>query len=264
MTLGPLAELAQRPDRAAFVLDFDGTLAPIVDDPAEAQPLDAVLEPLHALAESLRLVAIVSGRPVTFLRERVPVPGILLVGAYGLERLVNDQVVLDPRARPFAPAVAAAAAEAETTWPHLLVERKGELAVTIHWRTATGAAPHATELEALAARHGLARQPGRMACELRPPVAVDKATTVAELWRESRWDAVAVAGDDHGDLAVFEWLPRAADEELGAGFHFVRIAVRSSEAPPALLAHAELVVDGPSGLAALLRELTASLRPRPA
>ena len=46
----------------------------------------------------LRLVAVVSGRPVAFLREHLPVPGLVLAGVYGLERLVGDEVVTDPRA----------------------------------------------------------------------------------------------------------------------------------------------------------------------
>jgi trehalose 6-phosphate phosphatase len=59
---------------------------------------------------------------------------------------------------------------------------------------------------------------------------------------------VVVAGDDRGDLAAF-----AAVEALAAGgVDGLRVAVASPEAPPELLDRADLAVDGPEGMAALL------------
>jgi trehalose 6-phosphate phosphatase len=60
---------------------------------------------------------------------------------------------------------------------------------------------------------------------------------------------VLVAGDDLGDLAAF-----AAAAAIAGGTG-VRVAVRSSEAPPELLAQADVVVEGPSGLRELLQRL---------
>jgi trehalose 6-phosphate phosphatase len=62
---------------------------------------------------------------------------------------------------------------------------------------------------------------------------------------------VVVAGDDLGDLAAFA----AAAAFAGSGGTGVRVAVRSAEAPPELLAQADVVVDGPSGLRELLQRL---------
>ena len=45
---------------------------------------------------------------------------------------------------------------------------------------------------------------------------------------------------------------------------FVRIAVRSAEAPPELLERADVVVSGPAGLADLLGQLVSELPGRPA
>jgi trehalose 6-phosphate phosphatase len=97
-----------------------------------------------------------------------------------------------------------------------------------------------------------------MAAELRVPVPVDKGTVVAALLDEHRVRAAAYAGDDTGDQAAFAALAGRAGE---AGFEGVRIAVRSAEAPAGLLEDADLVVDGPSGLAALLGGLARALRP---
>jgi trehalose 6-phosphate phosphatase len=260
-----LARLAREPGRAAFVTDFDGTLAPIVNDPAKARALPAALDALAVLADRLALVAVVSGRPVDFLREHAAIPGALLVGQYGLETLVGDRIVVDPSAVPYLESVAAAAQEAQRDWPDLLVERKGEIAFTVHWRTAPGSAPQEGALADLAARHGLDTQPGRMACELRPPVPIDKGVAVERLLEQSGWpDWSAFAGDDRGDLSVFELFDRLGRDDDEPYRDHVRIAVRSVEAPPELLDRADVVVSGPAGLADLLGQLVSELPARPA
>ena len=64
--------LAAQPDSAAVLLDFDGSLAPIVVDPAAAAAPPDTLALLERLSERLALVGIVSGRPVDFLAAAVP------------------------------------------------------------------------------------------------------------------------------------------------------------------------------------------------
>ena len=147
-----------------------------------------------------------------------------MVGQYGLERDEGGRVLHDPRAALHEGAVAAAAAEAEARWPALLIERKGRVAVTVHWRTAPAHAPSAREIEDLARSHGLTVVPGRMAAELRPPVPVDKGSALADLLAVDGLTAAAFAGDDHGDLAAFAALVRWADGE-SSGRSVLRIAV---------------------------------------
>lgn len=232
-------------------------MSPIVDDPAAARPLPDAARALRALTADLALVAVVSGRPVEFLRDRIGAPGLVLVGQYGMERIVDGQVAVDPRVEPYLGAVAAAASEAERTWPELLVERKGALAFTVHWRNAPNHEPPPEGLSALAARHGLLTQPGRKACELRPPVDIDKGTAVEDLIAPLT-GGVAFAGDDRGDLAAFDALDRWAAMRGRAGTGAL-IAVRSSEAPLELLERADVVVDDATGLAALLTEMVAAI-----
>jgi len=254
----PIAPLVDAPAAAAFITDYDGTLAPIVEDPTQARPLPAALDALRELVPHLAVVAVVSGRPARFLRDHVPIAGLERIGVYGLERIVGDEVVTDPRARPYADAVVLAGDEVEARWPGLPVERKGTLSFTVHWRTRPDAAPPAGALEQLASAHGLRLLPGRMAAEVRVPVPVDKGTVVRALLDEQRVRAAAVAGDDTGDRAAFAALARRAVEQ--PGFAGLRIAVRSGEAPAALLDEADLVVDGPPGLATLLREVAEALK----
>ena len=156
----------------------------------------------------------------------------------------------DLRTVRFEAAVAAAAAEAERRWPRLWIERKGRIAVTIHWRTAPDAAPAPEALVALAETHGLARVPGRMACELLPPLPVDKGTAVEDLLAEDDYVAAAFAGDDHGDLAAFVAVHRWAG--AAPGRVALRVAVGSEESPPELLDAADLTVDGPPAFAVQL------------
>jgi len=245
--------------RAALLLDFDGSIAPIVDDPASATPLPAMVDALRVLTSELALVAVVSGRTVEFLAAALPVGGITLVGLYGLERRQSGITTVDARAEPWIAPIAAAADAAEAALPGLLVERKGNLCVTIHFRTAPERGDDAREVAAeLARRYGIdAPHRGRMAVELRPPVPVDKGTVVEELTNGAT--VAAFAGDDAGDVPAFATLVDLV--RAGRLAHGVRIGVASSEAPAEILA-ADVVVDGPPALADLFRELAIAIRPR--
>lgn len=253
-----LEPFAARDGRAAVGVDYDGALAPIVADPARARPLPTALGALADLVTRVDLVAIVSGRPVSFLREHVALDGVMFVGQYGLERLVDGEVVIDERALAYVDAVSAAASAATRAWPDLLVERKGDVALTVHWRRTPAAAPDPAALAALAHEYGLTLQPARMAGELRPPVPTDKGIAFEALLDQGRgWDAAAFVGDDVADLAAFDALDRMerAATATARPLHAARIAVRSDEAPPELLARADVVVDGPPGVADLLSRL---------
>jgi trehalose 6-phosphate phosphatase len=248
----PLTPIVARPESSAVLVDFDGSLAPIVDDPAAARPLPESIDALRALAPLVATVAVVSGRPLDFLAPALPIDGLELVGLYGLERSVEGRVVVDPRAEEWTEPIARAADDAEAALPGLLVERKGRLCVTIHFRTAPDRGAEARRVAgALAERYGIdAPLRGRLAVELRPPIPVDKGTVVRDLARDKT--TMMFAGDDAGDLAAFA----ALDELVATGRleHAVRVGVRSTEAPPEILA-ADLVVDGPRGLAVRLQEI---------
>jgi trehalose 6-phosphate phosphatase len=248
----PLLPLAARPNVAAVLVDFDGSISAIVDDPAAAGVLPSARDALARLIGVVATVAVVSGRPVEFLARAIDVPGLILVGQYGLERMVDGRAVVDPRAEPYLDAVASAADEVEHELPDLHVERKAGIAVTVHWRTSPERESHAVEVvDRIARHHGLAVYPTKMAREVRPPVPADKGTAVEML--VDRAANACFAGDDRGDLDAFAALARL--EAAGRLDHAVRIAVGSAEAPPELIAQAELVVDGPGGLVSVLEEL---------
>jgi trehalose 6-phosphate phosphatase len=246
-----LAPFAARPDRAGVFTDFDGTLAPIVDDPATARPLPAALDALRRLHERFARVGVISGRPVDVLAG-VLGDDLYLSGLYGLEVLDGGERRDHPSAPAWRDAVAAAVARAGRELPRaVLVEPKG-LSVTLHFRTAPDLADEVRRWAAAeAASSGLDVRPARQSVELHPPVEADKGTAL--LAAAAGLDAVCFLGDDVGDLPAF-----AALEGLRrAGRHVLRVGVHSDEAPPTLEDVVDVLVDGPAGAVRVLERLAA-------
>ncbi len=258
MTVPPaLAPVVADPARSALLVDFDGSIARIVEDPAAARPVAGAVDALARLAPRLRTLAVVSGRPAAFLARHLPIDGLAIVGLYGLERMVDGVVVPHSEAAGWRAALTAAADEAEAALPGLLVERKSGLSMTVHWRTEPEREAEALAVvTALGVRHGL-RGPerGRRAAELRVPVDVDKGTIAVDLAAGAH--AAVFAGDDVGDLLGFAALrAMQADGRVGAA---TCVGVASPEAPSEIL-DADVVVDGPDGLVALLVALERALQ----
>jgi trehalose 6-phosphate phosphatase len=256
-----MRRLATAPERTALCLDFDGTLAPIVPDPEGARPLEGTPELLGRLAARFAAVALISGRPAAFLAAHAAAPGVRLLGLYGLEEVHDGQVRLDPALAAAQPAVRAALADlraaAAVRDSGAYLEDKGS-AVGVHLRRVPEPERWAGPVEAaarqIAGRHGLEVLPGRLVWELKPAVRRDKGDAVRQVVAAASAAAVVVAGDDRGDLPAFDTV---ADLVERSGLEGLRIAVRSAEAPPELLARADLVVDGPQGLRDYLESLLA-------
>ena len=232
----PLAALAADPAAAALCFDVDGTLAPIVADPAAARVPDTTRAELHRLAGRYGLVACVSGRPGALAREIVGVPELTYVGEHGLE-LHADAPAWGERIHAFA---------AGAGWP---AEEK-PLSAAFHYRTAPDRDAARRELERVEAgarAAGFRTRWGRLVLEVLPPLPASKRTAVEHLLARSGLRRALYAGDDTTDLDAFEAL---AGLELA-----VRVAVATPESPPALREHADVVVDSPAALAALLAEL---------
>ena len=248
------ARLARRAAEVAICMDFDGTIAPIVEDPAAARPLPGMVDLLGPLADRYAAAAIVSGRPATYLASHAAAPGVRYLGMYGLEEIVDGRVQVDPRLEAARPAVEAARKElagdpaVTASGAHLEDKR---YAVAVHTRRVAEpgrwAGPIGQAAARIAAGHGLEVVPGRMVWELRPQVHRDKGDAVRRVVAESGAGALVVAGDDLGDLPGF-----AVAAELGGG---LRVVAGSAEAPAELLDAADLVVDGPEGVRELLEHL---------
>ncbi len=231
-----LAQLAASPERAAILLDVDGTLAPIVERPEDAGVPPETQAELERLAVRYALVACVSGRASADAAATVGVEGLVYVGTHGLER--------EPEAERWAGALHEFAAG--VTWP---VEDKG-LSVSFHYRGALDEEAARAELESVAAAAraaGLRARFGRKVLELLPPIEANKGTAIRRLLAERELQRALYAGDDTTDLDAFAALDGL---ELA-----VRVAVASADGPPELHAAADLVVPSPAALLDVLRAL---------
>lgn len=228
-------------ERVLVVLDFDGTLAPIV-----ARPADAAMRPetraLLRVAALLYPCAVVSGRPRAEVAQRVEgVPLVAIVGNHGAEagfgpvdRAIGREV------EGWARALARALAGAEG----VEIEEKG-LSIGIHYRRAPDRASARRRALAAAARLPGARVfGGRAVVNVVPYRAPDKGAAVAEILRRIGARRALYVGDDVTDEDAF-----AADG--------VAVAVRVGRTHAS---SARWYVPGQPEVDALLRSLVAARR----
>ncbi len=246
--------------RAGIFCDFDGSLAPIVPDPSKARAVRGAGRVLERLARRYAAVAVVSGRPVSFLTKRLHPRKVRLVGLYGIEERVGRSLRVLPEVSAARASIDRSAERLRTDLADVdgvFIEHKG-LAVSVHFRRArdrTAALERALPVvQQVAREEGLASVTrGRLVLEIPPPVDVDKGHVVRRVIEEKKLAGALVVGDDVGDLPTF----RAVDGlELA-----VRVAVASDEAPPELIAAADHVVGSPQALIDLLKSLVDAVRP---
>jgi trehalose 6-phosphate phosphatase len=260
MNAGRVAPFRSAPDTAGLFLDFDGTLSEIVHLPWEARPIEGVKEILEAAAKRFALVAVVSGRSAQQLVDWLG-PEVEIWGVHGAERTIGGNVALVDEAQAYSDLMRQVKEEAEREiveldLPGVVVEDKGVM-VGLHFRAAADVPRARALLDELArrlcARHGLLRAGGRLAFELRAPLEFSKAAVVLERSRELQLQAAAFVGDDRVDLPGFDALDVLEDE----GIATLRVAVDSDEAPPELLARADVVLQGPAEVKDWLAALVA-------
>ena len=248
--------------------DFDGTLAPIVEDPAAAHIHPEAGAVLVALAEQVRAVAVVTGRPA---RQALDLGGLeqvgnaigdagkelYLFGQYGNERWSStNRRVISPR-----PPHGLASFTADL--PRLLrrhgaeeahIEEKG-LAVAVHTRRlpdpeACFAALLPT-LRELALRYDLVVEPGKQVIEIRS-AGMHKGVVVDQLVEEQHAGGFLFIGDDLGDLEAFDAVAALAKHGLPT-----LLVCSASDEESALVPMSDVLVHGPEGVLHLLRQLTA-------
>lgn len=259
-----LAALLAQPRRSLVAFDYDGTLSPIVDDPATAVAQPGIVDALAHLATSVAQVAIITGRPAATAvalagLADAPHLGLVVLGQYGLERWDSTSGELTTVAPPpgldlVRREVSAVLASAGVV--DAVIEDKG-LALAVHVRRSAAPAASYQKIEAplvaLADRAGLAAERGRLVVELRPR-GMDKGKALMALAAEVGAGSLMFTGDDLGDLAAFDaveqWRARG-----GAGL----LVCSGSTEVPELATRADLVVDGPPGVLDMIRSLVAQL-----
>ncbi|KAA1425936.1 trehalose-phosphatase [Nocardioides antri] len=260
------ADLVRVADRTIVGLDFDGTLAPIVDDPTKAHIHPDAADALTELAPQVAAIAVITGRParqaldlggLEELGDAIQAAGkeLHLYGQYGNERWTSSH------RRIVSPRPPRGLATFERDLPRTLrlagasdayVEDKG-LAVAVHTRRLPDPQDAFERLlpplRDLAGRHGMVIEPGRNVIEVRSPGA-HKGMVVEKLAAELGALGFLFAGDDLGDLEAFEAVVELEKQGLAA----LRVC-SASEEQSALLPLSDVVVKGPAGVVDFLRRL---------
>ncbi|MBW3570537.1 MAG: trehalose-phosphatase [Gemmatimonadetes bacterium] len=207
--------------RLVLLLDFDGTLAPIVDRPELAAMPDRTRRALDRLMGMDGVaVAVVSGRGMADVRDRAAIPGIAYAGNHGMEIEGAGLHRIHPEAEAARPQLQAVAATVEAALEEIdgaFLEDKG-LTLSIHYRLAPDHAEEVREivLKAAGGRPELQVTEGKMVLEVRPRVEWHKGKAVLFLLDQMRPppDApVLYLGDDRTDedafRALYDWGPAA-------------------------------------------------------
>ncbi len=261
-----LAALIAQPARSVVAVDFDGTLAPIVDNPADARAHPDAVAALERLAAVLSGVVVVTGRPAASAVELGGFAGVrglgrlVVLGHYGLERWeARTGETSAPRLPPGVQVVRdrlpAVLADADAPEGTRVEDKHSSLAVHVRGTTDPDAALAVLRepLARLAAEADLDVQPGRLVVELRPR-GVDKGSALRGYVQERDARAVLFAGDDLGDLPAYDTV----DALRAEGVAGVKVCSASAEVRE-LAERADIVVDGPEGFAAFLAALAAAI-----
>jgi len=246
--------LAEEP--AGLLSDFDGTLSPIVADPATSRLVEGVAASLAALARRVAVVAVVTGRAPLDARRMTGVPELLVAGNHGMEWLEPgaDAPIPSPEAERVRARIAAVLA-AVPARPGITVEDKG-ISATVHYRNAPD--PEATRAAIRAALQplgdGLELRPGRMSLELRPVGLGDKGVATRTILDRFGLRGAVVMGDDLTDLDMFAAVAerRAAGRLRGV---IIGVGGDDGETPPEVSEAADVVLDDPAAAAVLLAAL---------
>ncbi|HSL67970.1 MAG TPA: trehalose-phosphatase [Actinomycetota bacterium] len=246
-----------RERQPAVFLDYDGTLTPIVEDPAAARLAPETREALRQLAHRCP-VAVISGRDLADVQAMVGLDGIFYAGSHGFD-IAGPDGQRYQKAVEFLPMLDEAEAELVRPVDDIAgarVERK-RFAVAVHFRQVDEGrvADLQRAVDVVAQKHpGLRKTSGKKVLELRPAIEWDKGKALLSLLELLERDRPGVVplyvGDDETDEDAFRVLG-----DLGIGFvvrgegdareSLARYALRDPDEVRALLEELRSLVEAP-------------------
>ena len=239
--------------RSLWAFDFDGTLSPLVIDRNEARLHRECERMLRFLVRSpWNRVAVLSSRTLDDIASRIPVPGVFVAGASGLEwqlpggRRIGpgpaSEALLAVKRRAVFPIL-----EEMAAIPGVEVEDK-RWSVAVHYRNASPRSfrRRMSLLQRLGAREGIKAFRGAEVVEVQLMGGGGKSAGVRRLSRLAGWEParekIVYAGDDDGDAVAIRWVLSKGGTGIVVGN---RIRVPRAR-------H----VEGPGDLARAIRELS--------
>lgn len=203
--------------RIALLLDFDGTLSPLVPHPSRAR-LARGLRPVLKELASLRdvTVVILSGRPLFWLKDAVGISSLYYVGNHGLEISGPGLRFRHPGAMALRPLIRVWAKKFASQLafvPEAMVEDKG-LTLSLHSRAVPPSrlalfAQTIRRLRAHTRFAPVAWRRGQQVWEICPRVDWNKGHGAVFLLRHVGHPFAVALGDDRTDEDMFRALGRS-------------------------------------------------------
>ena len=210
-------------DQVLLLTDFDGTLSPIVGRPEEAVLPDSTRRAIEALAAHQRVsVAVVSGRALSDIKNKVGIQNITYAGNHGIEIEGPWLKFVHPAAeatRPMMRRLHSTLSKALACFEGALVEDKG-FTLSVHYRLVredrVGELRRVCEetVFGLRSEGQIRTTEGKKVCEIRPGVPWDKEDALALLmsgWTSRAGQSANLAlflGDDLTDEGAFKVVDR--------------------------------------------------------
>ena len=248
--------LSQSP--AGLITDIDGTIAPITPTPEETVVSTVCRAALANLVGKIDLVAVLTGRSVVKARDMVGIEGVVFVGNHGLERWKDGDVEVVAEAREYQPLIRGVAERLrrEVDMPGLVIEDKG-VSASVHYRL-SNAPSRAKEaifyaLDRLDEARGLLISEGKLVVEIRPPVRVDKGTSLRKLVEEHGLKGVVCMGDDVTDVDAFKAVHVLSARGTRKG---LALGVVGSDTPQQIIEEADFLLRGVGEVEELLQRIS--------
>ena len=250
---GVVAAVRSAMPRVLVAVDFDGTLAPLVDEPELSAPAPGAIAALAGLAGRGARVAVITGRDARTavrLGGFDTIDGVVVEGLYGAESWQGGNLSTSEAPPALDRLRGALPSALEGADSRVWLEDK-RLSLVVHARLAPDSAAELAALrpalESLAADAGMDVYPGHDVLELRLP-GPDKGAALRRLTEPGV--LTLYLGDDLGDLPAFTEIGRLrAEGETAYG-----IGVRSSGVV-AVAEAADVMVDSPADVVGLLEAL---------
>ena len=250
-----LIEEALKRSPFGLITDVDGTISPTAPTPQQAEVSPLCRQYLSTLCNHLALVAAISGRPATGVRNMIEIDGMVYIGNHGLERWAKGHSEFSKNVQDYSRVIKSAIKELTSllSIEGISIEDKG-ITATIHYRlcpepqlvereiiSAVEASPQASSLRIIKER---------MAIDLLPPVKVNKGTAILDLIQEYNLQGGIYLGDDITDIDAFRAIHTACRDLSFQGF---AIGILSPEMPEKLVAEADFTLNGVNDVESFLK-----------
>jgi trehalose 6-phosphate phosphatase len=244
--------LAVRP--CGLMTDIDGTISRIAHHPDAATVDPDARIALDALASRIDVVAAISGRSAMDARSMVGLDSLVYSGNHGMEIWSNGRLEQSSAANVYVERVGELLRKLERKIDveGVYFENK-RLTGSIHVRETSD--PVEAERVILEQAKRLADEldlrvtRGRMVIEIRPPIDLNKGTSVNDLIVRYDLESAVYLGDDVTDVDAFRALRRFRESREKP---YYAIGVTGPETPEEVIDHADVLVDGVDGVTEFL------------